>query len=129
MKIALRRARKMVCVGLTSLLVSTGAAAHIYCTGQVSYLALNPDGTVNVGIGFGTWGLCNVSTPMTTGGFTFTPESCRAWFASMLAAQKSGDTVRFFFVNAASTENGPECSAIGHWVWPNPAPYHMQIMH
>jgi len=129
MKVAFRYARKMVCVGVVSLFVSTGANAAFTCAGQIAYLALNPDGTLTFGIGFGTWSICNVSSPSTTGGYTFTAESCRAWFASMLAAQKSGDSIRLYFNTAASGENGPECSAIGHWVWPNPAPYHIHIMH
>jgi len=31
--------------------------------------------------------------------------------------------------NAASTSNGAECSALGSWLWPNPAPYHLNLQY
>jgi hypothetical protein len=101
------------------MLFSASASATVDCQGKITYLGLNPDGTVNVNIGFGVWGICNLSTPYSLGTVTFTPESCRAWYGTFLAAQKSGSTIRMHFVS------GPACAQIGHWVWPNPASYHM----
>jgi hypothetical protein len=109
-----------------ALMMSGTASAIVTCEGKITYLALNPDGSVNVAVnGYGTWGMCNLSTPYSLGSVTFTPESCRAWYATFLAAQKAGSTIRLYFNTSANSANGAECTAIGHWVYPNPAPYHM----
>jgi hypothetical protein len=81
-----------------------------------------------VSVGFGAWYICNQTTAIGTGGVTFSPEGCRAWYASILAAQKAGHFIRFYFSSSATTNNGAECGALGSWTWPNPAPYHMTIM-
>ena len=129
MKTPMKRKRSAISAGVLASLISASAMANFTCEGKISYLALNPDGSVNVSVGFGTWGICNLSTTSVgNGNVTYTPEACRGWFASMLASQKAGHSLRFYFVSSANTNNGPECTAIGHWVWPNPAAYHMAIL-
>jgi hypothetical protein len=110
---------KVRLLAIATMLASGSASASVDCQGKVTYLGLNPDGTVNVNIGFGIWGMCNVSSTYSLGSVTFTPESCRAWYSTFLAAQKSGSTIRMHFIS------GPACAQIGHWVFPDPAPYHM----
>ncbi|MEO8016539.1 MAG: hypothetical protein ABI769_01890 [Pseudomonadota bacterium] len=130
MKVFFKRSCGAICAALFMFAASMPAAyANIYCEGKIAYLSLNPDGSVNVSVGFGIWGICNVATTSVgNGAITFPPESCRAMFASMLASQKAGTSIGFYFTATASTSNGAECAAIGNWVWPNPAPYHMRIL-
>ena len=111
------------------MLLSGTASANFTCDGKITYLGLSPEGAISVSVGFGVWYLCSQSAPMSTGGVSFTPEGCRSWYASLLAAQKADQKVKFFFSSAASTSNGPECSALVNWGWPNPAPYHLNLQY
>ncbi len=110
-----------------ALFAGSPAFAAFTCEGKVNYLGLSPEGVVTVSIGgFGVWYICNQTTSHAgNGGITFSPEGCRAWYASFMAAQKAGTNVRLFFNTSANTSNGPECTALGSWAHPNPAPYHL----
>jgi hypothetical protein len=122
------RLRALACVLSGGLVWSLPAYANFTCEGQIAYLGLSPDGSISVALaGFGVWYICSQTSIQSTGGITYSPEGCRAWYASMLAAQKAGDPVRFFFTSSASTSNGAECTALGAWTWPNPAPYHFNV--
>lgn len=117
-------------VGTVALIASSVASANFTCEGKITYLSLNPDGAVNYAVnGFGVWGLCNLSTTTTSNGATTPPEACRGLYASMLAAQKSDTNVRVWFASSATTTNGTECTALGSWVAPNPAPYHIAFVY
>jgi hypothetical protein len=108
--------------------MSCSAFANFTCTGKVAYLGLSPSGLVVLSVGFGVWVMCDQTTAFAGNGGTFTPEGCRAWYAAMLAAQKSDQSVQLFFASAATTNNGAECSALGSWVTPNPSPYHISAL-
>lgn len=124
------RARWIALLGAAALFTSSTASAVFTCEGKVTYLAVNPNGAVNLAVnGYGVWGICNVSNPITlTDGGTFTAEACRALFSSALAAQKSGTGIRLYFNTSATSSNGPECTALGSWVAPNPSAYHYTIL-
>jgi hypothetical protein len=130
MKQGISFGRKGLRAGLGALLalVSSVASANFTCEGKVTYLGLSPDGTITVSVGFGAWYICNQTTAYSADGQTFTPEGCRAWYASILAAQKADHSIRFFFASSSGTSNGPECNALGSWTWPHPPPYHMTVM-
>lgn len=132
MKISLGIARSksrawLAAVGAAVLCSSGIASANFTCEGKVSYLGLGPDGTVTMSVGFGVWYICNLTAPWSTGGVNFSPEGCRAWYAAILANQKSEQSIVFFFSSSSTTSNGAECTALGSWTAPNPAPYHMGI--
>jgi hypothetical protein len=123
-----RHARRFACVAMMAMVVSGNAAANFTCDGLVTYLGLTPDGGLTVAVnGYGVWSLCNLTTSFTTNGRTYTPEACRAWYAAILAAKKSDTAVILYFESSASTTNGPECTALGHWVVPNPSPYFIVV--
>jgi len=124
---AMRHARRFTCAALLGILVSANAAATIFCEGPVTYLGLHSDGTLNVSVNnYGVWSICNLNTTFAgNGGRTYAPDTCRAWYAAILAAQKAGTSVMFYFESSASSANGPECNALGSWVIPNPSPYFM----
>jgi hypothetical protein len=122
---SLRKFRRPILAALAFMAFSASASAAFTCQGQISHLGLTPDGSVNVNIGFGTWYICGVSASITSGGIYYDEKACRAWYAAMLAAQKSGTQIVLYFNTPANTQNGPECSAIGHWVAPNPGAYYM----
>jgi len=126
---AARHVRRLACVTLLAMVVSTNALANFTCEGLVTYFGVTPDGGVNVGInGYGMWSICNVTTTFVgNGGRTYSPESCRAWYAAILAAKKTEAPILFYFESSANTANGPECTALGHWVVPNPSPYFLVI--
>jgi hypothetical protein len=113
-----------------AVLASQGAMANVTCEGKVTYLGLSPEGFISVSVnGYGVWYICNQTTTFAgNGGVNFTPEGCRASYASILAAQKADQSIRLFFNTSATTGNGPECTALGNWAYPTPAPYHMTIM-
>lgn len=123
-----RRARSVALRMAATVLAILGAApahANFTCYGTGSCLALNPDGLVTINIGFGVWSVCSVAATFTAYGTTVPPESCRALYATFLAQQKAGHRVMFYFSSPASSSNGPECTALGTWVGPNPLPYHI----
>jgi hypothetical protein len=107
--------------------VSVNAVANVMCEGAVTYLGMGSNGSLNVSVNnYGVWAICNLTMTFNgNGGQTFTPETCRAWYAAILAAQKSGTSVMFYFATSASSANGPECTALGSWVVPDPSPYFM----
>jgi hypothetical protein len=128
MNLAGHRVRNLALAGFLSVLISSNASANFTCSGQVAYLGMNAEGVVTVSVGFGVWYICNQSSAYTVNGLTYTPEGCRAWYASLVAAKTSGQAVRFFFSSPAESSNGPECNAVGNWAWPSPGPYHFNLM-
>lgn len=107
-------------IGLAGLLGASASRATAACVGTLSYLAINNAGSLYVDVGYGIWGVCGIRTALTSGGVTIEPETCRAWYAAFLAAQKSTGSIRLYFHDPISS-----CAAIGTWVVPNPLPYHM----
>jgi hypothetical protein len=53
----------------------------------------------------------------------YTPEGCRAIYASLLAARAADKSVNFFFQAPAGTS----CSSFGSWTTPSPVPYHISF--
>jgi hypothetical protein len=128
MKLRLR-ARVYACAVILGLCTSATAYANFTCEGQIAYLGLTSDGSINLSVGFGIWGICSMtSTTNGNGGVIYTPEGCRAWYAAFLAAQKANQPIRLYFSSSANTSNGPECSALGNWVSPTPAAYFMVVL-
>jgi Na+-driven multidrug efflux pump len=97
------------------------AAAAILCTGVPAYVSLGSDGALWVNAGYGVWAVCSVAHSWTSGGQSVVPETCRAWYAAMLRQHILGLPIAFYFNDLTS------CAAIGSWVVPAPAPYHMDI--
>lgn len=125
---AARHARKFFCAALFAIATCGPAAANFTCEGKITYLGMNPEGFVSVAVGgFGVWYMCSQSAPVVNSGTTFTPEGCRAWYATFLASQKADQSIVFFFSSPATTGNGPECTALGSWSYPAIAPYHMTV--
>jgi len=124
-----RHARRFACAAMLTMFVSGNALANFTCHGVVNSLGLTAHGNVNVGVHtYGIWALCNLHSTFTgNGGQVTAPETCRAWYAALLAAKKSETSIILYFESSASTSNGPECTALGSWVVPNPSPYYMDI--
>lgn len=108
--------------------IAPGAYANFTCEGRITYLGLGPTGLVTLNIGFGTWYICDQTSSYAGYTTTYSVEGCKAWYAAILAAQKAGHSLRFYFPSAGGGNNGPECSALGTWVAPNPSAYHMTVM-
>lgn len=108
-------------MALTLAFTVSTAHAVITCSGMPTYLAVNSVGHVYVNVGYGVWAICNVSQTTTVAGTSITTETCRAWYASLLAQQKAAATVVLYFNEHTS------CSSIGSWVVPTPLPYHIDI--
>jgi len=120
-----RRTRpRLALIGAASLIASGTASANFTCEGKVGYLGLSPDGVITVNVGFGTWYICD----QTAGNGSFSPAGCKTWYSTILAAKLADQSVRFFFASSIEANNGAACTALGSWVWPNPAPYHMNVM-
>ena len=125
-----RKKIKKMCVamGATSLLFAQSAFANFSCSGTVQYLAVNSGSSLYVVIGtFGVWAICGLNGSTSNGGTTVNVDACKAWYSALLANQKTGSVITFYFASASNGANGPECTALGTWVLPNPVPYHMEI--
>lgn len=105
-------------IALASTFVMSPAHAYVMCSGEPTYLSVSNTGTVWINFGHGVWNVCSTTTTLSAGGYSVAPDVCRTWYATFLAAQKSGGTIRFYFANPS-----PACNAIGSWVIPNPLPY------
>lgn len=97
---------------LLGLVTAPFAHASFLCTGAVGFLGMGRDGEVFVSNGFGVWGVCSVANA--TNGLT--ADTCRAWYAAMISAQKAGGRVRIYFNSADGPENGSQCAAVGSWI-------------
>jgi hypothetical protein len=100
-----------------ALLACAPSHAAFTCTGQISRLSVNTAGSVYVSIGYGTWAICGLSAPFGE----VAAETCRAWYAALLAAQRAGESVQFYF------NTGSGCTAVGDWVVVTPNLYHMDL--
>lgn len=125
--------RRRWCGALASALIgfvvgTPVAHAYFACTGPITYLAINNAGHLYIQLNFGVWSICNLRDSYTNGGSTVYPETCRAWYAGLLASQKVWHSATLYFPSEGNpSTNGPECAAIGNWVSPNPLPYHLDV--
>lgn len=81
---------------LSMALLATPAHASYECQGTITQLGLGNDGTVVVQGpgGLPAIYLCSVSYTTSNG---FGPDSCKAAYATLLAARLSGQSVNIFF--------------------------------
>lgn len=122
------RTRRFAYAVVLALAAAMPANANFTCGGNITYLGLNYTGAVVVAVnGFGIWTICSVNESIANGGITIGPETCKSWYATLLANQKANQGITFYFTSSANTSNGAECTAMGSWVAPNPLPYFMQI--
>jgi hypothetical protein len=120
--------RLKLALAALALLLAPLARASIVCSGSVSYLAVNSASVVYTQLsGFGVWAVCNLATPYSNGGNTVSVESCRAWYAALLAQKKADGSAVLYFTSAVNAYNGPDCVALGTWVAPSPLPYHIEF--
>ncbi len=98
------------------LMASPFARAVTTCSGPINDLHLNTNGTLYVDVGHGVWAICAMSTSM--GGVD--PATCRAWYAGLLAAQKTGHAVTLYLSSGT-------CATIGSWVVVTPNLYHLNL--
>jgi len=113
---------RIASVWLLLTLVCANAHANVTCTGLISYLGIDNAGYLYVNNGFGIWQVCSLSQAYTANGLNVAQDACKGWYASMLAAQKSGAQVALYFYNSNSANpiNGAECNAFGNWSMPSP---------
>jgi hypothetical protein len=111
--------RLRACIGLLVASPLTSMThANVSCSGSVSFLGSDNTGAIFVNIGYGVWGVCNVSQAYTQSGVTVSPDSCKTWYAALLAAQRAGTQVYIYMFGST------DCSAYGNWV--NLGPYFLQ---
>jgi len=77
---------KRTLIACAVALAAAPAHANIACVGVVNYLAVNSYGSVYLDIGSGIWAVCSITSALTSSGVTIAPETCRAWYATFLAA-------------------------------------------
>ncbi|MEO8018736.1 MAG: hypothetical protein ABI769_13050 [Pseudomonadota bacterium] len=121
------RTRGLACALILGCAASMPSRANFTCSGPISYMGLSYNGSINVSVGFGIWGICNLNSPLASGGIGIEPSTCRGWYASILASKKAGEQITLYFTSNANTANGAECSALGSWVVPNPLPYFLEV--
>lgn len=101
--------RNFLVAAVMTLSVCTTVRADM-CDGLITSVAVQKDGSLYVrSANRGHWLLCSVKQAGTYGGEIVEAESCRSWQAILMAAQKSGTTVRLYTQTAT-------CSSLGDWV-------------
>lgn len=98
--------------------VPAGAWANTQCSGSIAFLGSDNAGNVYVDLSYGVWEVCNLSQSFTSNGVTVTTDSCKAWYAGLLAAQMAGTSASAYFTSATA------CASYGNWV--EPSPYFIQ---
>lgn len=88
---------------------SSDAFANYFCSGTVSYLAIEGNGNVVVAINNSTQihKICNMDTQ---GSYTMVIAACKAAYSTLLAAKISGNSMRIYYY-----DNGFTCSTIPSW--------------
>lgn len=101
---------KKFLVGLVLSLICGTAFASYTCTGPVQGVEIAPDGQVNAQTLAGTinWTyLCSVETTENN----VAPDACKAIYATLLAAQLSGQPVTLWFNDSLT------CTTHPTWTW------------
>ena len=114
---------KLLLTALGLAVVSTAHASFI-CSGLISFLGMSRDGSVYLANGFGVWNICTVAATLDGA----PADACKAWYASLLSAQKTGTRTRVYFNNADGPENGSLCSSVGNWVVPGALLYFIDFL-
>jgi len=111
------RARKVIVAMVGAVLFSSfpaSAWANTSCSGSIVFLGADNAGNVYVDLSYGIWEVCNLSQPFTANGVTVTTDSCKAWYAGLLATQKAGTSATLYFYSSTA------CGSYGNWVIPSP---------
>ncbi|WP_145985372.1 hypothetical protein [Marilutibacter maris] len=101
----------VVLVGLwVGLVPAANAETKFHCQGELTYLALDASGSVNIAIDgvSPVHGVCNL---LADDGYKASPESCKAMYATFLAVKMSERAVQVFYEDPVLTD----CSQIAPW--------------
>ena len=107
---------------------ATPAQAILYCTAQVNYVTVTPQGRLVVQlVGVGTPVMCDLQTPLSTTQGNIGITTCQAWVAGFLTAKATGKNVTLGFNFGGSPE--PACNAVPNINWdvPTPFPYWVEF--
>ena len=90
---------------------SPNALANYYCTGTVSYLGLDAEGSVTVALTNATkvHKICSMANQ---GNYTITPVACKAVYGALLTAKSIGNTMRIYYYDRYTCETIPDWSVI-----------------
>ncbi len=101
--------------------ISPSTFANYSCTGQVAYLGVSSDNSLNVSNGYGIHKLCLLNSETQS-------DSCKVWTAMIMSAQAQNREIGIYYKDttgkASNTEN---CSAIGNWVEPTDRVYFLTL--
>lgn len=118
------RVRSRLWMTCAALVLSQPAMANFTCGGSLTYLTVSSAGSVYIRIGsYGTWAVCALGSPMSSGATTATTEACKGWYAGLLAARRTDAPITVYFDSPLGGHNGQGCSDLGSWVVA--VPYHM----
>jgi hypothetical protein len=89
--------------------LSTDAFANYYCSGAVSYLGVDRNGSVFVALENSTkiHAICNM---ITQDGYLMAPVACKTAYAALLSAKISARSIRLYY-----EDNGYSCNTIPDW--------------
>jgi hypothetical protein len=89
------------------------ASANYFCTGTVTSVAVQPNGTVMVtGIqGLDSAALCNISTTANN----ISPDLCRTIYATLLTAKLTNRPVTFAYDDALTCSTHPAWATLTGW--------------
>lgn len=94
------------------LLASSPAFATYACQGPVQELSINTSGNIIVSAGGITLGyLCSVTTTTDS----VDPETCKAVYATLLAAEASGQSVELWFNDSLTCTTHTEYTFLTGW--------------
>lgn len=106
-------------IGLILLLLP-GLSFGFSCSGTVSRLSVGlPSGVVELDTGHGIHYICKLNGTYNA----IEADICRAWYSMALAAKLSGSEIEQSYPNVS----GEDCTTLGNWSDPDPAPNNIQI--
>lgn len=98
---------------LSMVLLAMPAQANYFCTGNINFIGMGGDGTVVVAGPGGipnAINLCNVNATNTN---NIPPQTCKSWYALLVAADLAGQQVSIDFSDNLT------CSTQPTWAGPN----------
>jgi hypothetical protein len=94
-------------VMLLALVVASPAQSPYPCTGTVTSIGIQNDGTVNFTISGGPTGLSLCQMGVASSRNSWSAESCKAAYATLLAAELSGKRTTIWFLDGLTCGTQP----------------------
>ena len=106
---------------LFSIFSSSFTFGDYSCSGQVAYLGVASDNSLNVSNGYGIHKLCVLDSETQS-------EGCKAWMSMAMSAQAQNRNIAIYYKDSTGKASNEEnCNSIGNWVEPSDTVYFLRL--